>query len=49
MARSSEAKELVILHESYLNNGSNFRKRYMIMLAIPTYFQMKKVMFYDTL
>ena len=49
LAKNKEARELVILHDSYLNIGRHFRQRYMVMLAIPTYYQMTKVMFYDTL
>jgi len=48
MAKSREGQELIIMHEQILESATK-RRIFMAMLKIPTYDQMKKVMFYDVL
>lgn len=48
MANSFEGRELIVMHERVLAD-EKFRMRFMAMLQIPTYNQLRQVMFYDTL
>ena len=48
LCRSEEGKELVVLSHR-VEKISSIRKRFLNHLSIPTYGQMKKVMFYDVL
>ena len=48
LAEHREACELIIMHEEILKD-QHLRRRFLAMLNIPTYDQLKKVMFYDVL
>ena len=48
LTKSSEGKELVIMHKKILADHK-LRVRFLAMLNVPTFFQLRKVMFYDLL
>ena len=48
MAKSADSKGIIVLHELLIKD-ENHRKRFIGKLNIPTYYQFRKVMFYDVL
>ena len=49
LAKTRDGKDLLVGLDAKLLKNSNLRRRFLCMLSVPTYHQMKKLMFYDLL